>query len=130
MDGALVSSHSCYFADSHVSPQTRDRNMPNKGCERMETKAMWLIGYNNTDFLTLACISTRGTVHYILIAICFYRTEREWNNSLITKRVLFEVFDCFIPLFYIAFYQLNVVALRRELVGLFWGKFKYTMNNV
>lgn len=51
------------------------------------------------------------------------RTEREWNNSLITKRVLFEVFDCFIPLFYIAFYQLNVVALRRELVGLFWGKY-------
>ena len=43
-------------------------------------------------------------------------------NSLIIKRVLFEVFDCFLPLFYIAFYQLNVVALRRELVGLFWGK--------
>lgn len=35
--------------------------------------------------------------------------------------MLFEVFDCFLPLFYIAFYQLNVVALRRELVGLFWG---------
>ena len=35
---------------------------------------------------------------------------------------MFEVFDCFLPLFYIAFYQLNVVALRRELVGLFWGK--------
>ncbi|KAK3710543.1 hypothetical protein QZH41_009363 [Actinostola sp. cb2023] len=50
-----------------------------------------------------------------------HRTEREWNNSLITKRVMFEVFDCFIPLFYITFYQLNVVALRRELVGLFWG---------
>ncbi|XP_048585783.1 anoctamin-8 [Nematostella vectensis] len=50
-----------------------------------------------------------------------HRTEREWNNSLIIKRVMFEVFDCFLPLFYIAFYQLNVVALRRELVGLFWG---------
>ena len=52
----------------------------------------------------------------------FYRTEKDWDNSLIIKRVLFEVFDCFLPLFYIAFYQLNVVALRRELVGLFWGK--------
>ncbi|XP_073249226.1 anoctamin-10-like [Porites lutea] len=50
-----------------------------------------------------------------------HRTERDWDNSLIIKRVLFEVFDCFLPLFYIAFYQLNVVALRRELVGLFWG---------
>ena len=49
------------------------------------------------------------------------RTEKDWDNSLIIKRVLFEVFDCFLPLFYIAFYQLNVVALRRELVGLFWG---------
>nr|XP_058973340.1 anoctamin-10-like [Pocillopora verrucosa] len=50
-----------------------------------------------------------------------HRTEKDWDNSLIIKRVLFEVFDCFLPLFYIAFYQLNVVALRRELVGLFWG---------
>ena len=39
------------------------------------------------------------------------------------KRVLFELFDCYLPLFYIAFYQLNIIALRRELVGLFWGKF-------
>ena len=37
------------------------------------------------------------------------------------KRVLFELFDCFLPLFYIAFYQLDIVSLRRELVGLFWG---------
>lgn len=53
----------------------------------------------------------------------FDRTERDWDNSLIIKRVFFEIFDCFLPLFYIAFYQLNVVALRRELVGLFWGMY-------
>ena len=58
----------------------------------------------------------------LLLFLLLPRTEREWDNSLIIKRVLFEVFDCFLPLFYIAFYQLNVVALRRELVGLFWGK--------
>lgn len=68
----------------------------------------WKITWSN-----LCCLSC----HFLLLI----RTERDWDNSLIIKRVLFEVFDCFLPLFYIAFYQLNVVALRRELVGLFWG---------
>lgn len=61
----------------------------------------------------------------IHFSFLFNRTERDWDNSLIIKRVLFEVFDCFLPLFYIAFYQLNVVALRRELVGLFWGMHQF-----
>lgn len=52
----------------------------------------------------------------------FCRTESEWSRSLIVKRVAFEAFDCFLPLFYIAFYQLDVVNLRRELLGLFGGK--------
>jgi len=50
-----------------------------------------------------------------------HRTELQWNSSLIIKRVLFELFDCYLPLFYIAFYQLNIISLRRELIGLFWG---------
>eukprot|EP00795_Rhopilema_esculentum_P008383 gene8383-14358_t len=50
-----------------------------------------------------------------------HRTENRWNSSLIIKRVLFELFDCYLPLFYIAFYQLDIISLRRELVGLFWG---------
>ncbi|XP_028413837.1 anoctamin-8-like [Dendronephthya gigantea] len=50
-----------------------------------------------------------------------HRTESEWGRSLIVKRVAFEAFDCFLPLFYIAFYQLDVVNLRRELLGLFGG---------
>ena len=70
----------------------------------------------------LYCLS----FHFLLLI----RTERDWDNSLIIKRVLFEVFDCFLPLFYIAFYQLNVVALRRELVGLFWGMCSYLFFDV
>lgn len=35
------------------------------------------------------------------------------------KRVFFECFDCFMPLFYIAFYQLDVITLRAEIVSLF-----------
>lgn len=67
----------------------------------------------------IKCTSTFYLLIYFHISL--KRTEKDWDNSLIIKRVLFEVFDCFLPLFYIAFYQLNVVALRRELVGLFWG---------
>eukprot|EP00794_Sanderia_malayensis_P011886 gene11886-13118_t len=50
-----------------------------------------------------------------------HRTEQQYNSSLIIKKVLFELFDCYLPLFYIAFYQLNIISLRRELIGLFWG---------
>lgn len=50
-----------------------------------------------------------------------HRTEYQWTSSLTVKRVLFELFDCYLPLFYIAFYQLDIISLRRELVGLFWG---------
>lgn len=50
-----------------------------------------------------------------------HKTEHQWDGSHIIKRVLFELFDCYLPLFYIAFYQLDIVSLRRELIGLFWG---------
>lgn len=40
------------------------------------------------------------------------------------KRVLFECADCFLPLFYIAFYQFDVEALRNELIGLFYSEQK------
>lgn len=38
------------------------------------------------------------------------------------KRVFFECFDCFMPLFYIAFYQLDVITLRAEIVSLFMSE--------
>ena len=79
---------------------------------------MIFLFHNGTQFCTLL----RRELNCYNFLFFFYRTEKDWDNSLIIKRVLFEVFDCFLPLFYIAFYQLNVVALRRELVGLFWGK--------
>ncbi|XP_063728669.1 anoctamin-8-like [Symsagittifera roscoffensis] len=50
-----------------------------------------------------------------------HKTVAEWNNSLVIKRFLFEAFDCYLPLFYIAFYRLDINSLRSELVGLFWG---------
>eukprot|EP00811_Abedinium_folium_P017634 NODE_2655_length_2171_cov_10.424168.p1 GENE.NODE_2655_length_2171_cov_10.424168~~NODE_2655_length_2171_cov_10.424168.p1 ORF type:complete len:690 (+),score=159.17 NODE_2655_length_2171_cov_10.424168:229-2070(+) len=48
-----------------------------------------------------------------------HRFIHEHENSLILKRFLFEAFDCYIALFYVAFFQQDIVKLRRELVALF-----------
>eukprot|EP00127_Corallochytrium_limacisporum_P001754 Clim_evm8s78 gene=Clim_evmTU8s78 len=48
-----------------------------------------------------------------------YRTEEQFMNAVLIKRFLFEAMDCYLPLLYIAFYQVNIVRLRTELVSLF-----------
>ncbi|KAK3237448.1 hypothetical protein CYMTET_52480 [Cymbomonas tetramitiformis] len=48
-----------------------------------------------------------------------HRTESSFENSLILKRFLFEAFDCYISLFYLAFYELDVMKVRTELVALY-----------
>eukprot|EP01006_Ploeotia_vitrea_P047465 TRINITY_DN67131_c4_g1_i1.p1 TRINITY_DN67131_c4_g1~~TRINITY_DN67131_c4_g1_i1.p1 ORF type:complete len:663 (-),score=77.58 TRINITY_DN67131_c4_g1_i1:95-1846(-) len=48
-----------------------------------------------------------------------WRTDREFEFALVVKRLCFEFCDCFLPLFYIAFYTLDIMALRSELVSLF-----------
>eukprot|EP00854_Cymbomonas_tetramitiformis_P001394 gene1394-1997_t len=40
-----------------------------------------------------------------------HRTESSFENSLILKRFLFEAFDCYISLFYLAFYELDVMKV-------------------
>jgi hypothetical protein len=69
------------------------------------------------------CVSIINSVYSRLAAWCTdlenHRTVQRWHNSLVVKRVFFECFDCFMPLFYIAFYQLDVVTLRAEIVSLF-----------
>ena len=45
------------------------------------------------------------------------RTELEYENNVIIKRFFFEAFDCYIALFYLAFFQFDVVRLRLELTG-------------
>ncbi|KAF0695410.1 Aste57867_13759 [Aphanomyces stellatus] len=48
-----------------------------------------------------------------------HKTIEEFDDALILKRFLFEAFDCYIALFYLAFCQLDVVLLRNELVSLY-----------
>ncbi|KAL3923734.1 MAG: hypothetical protein SGILL_001484 [Bacillariaceae sp.] len=48
-----------------------------------------------------------------------HMTEESFQNSLILKRFLFECFDCYVALFYLAFYERDVERLRMELVAVF-----------
>lgn len=48
-----------------------------------------------------------------------HETQTAHDNSLILKRFLFEAFDCYIVLFYLAFYERDVERLRDELVAVF-----------
>lgn len=48
-----------------------------------------------------------------------HETEVAHENSLILKRFLFEAFDAYIILFYLAFFEKDVGKLRSELVSLF-----------
>jgi anoctamin-10 len=46
-------------------------------------------------------------------------TQDAYDNSLILKRFLFEAFDCYVVLFYLAFYERDVDRLRMELIAVF-----------
>jgi anoctamin-10 len=48
-----------------------------------------------------------------------HKTEDSFRDSLTLKRFLFECFDCYIALFYLAFYERDVERLRMELVAVF-----------
>lgn len=48
-----------------------------------------------------------------------HRHEDAHRASLIVKRFLFEAFDCYIALFYLAFWDLNIMKVRAELQGMF-----------
>lgn len=48
-----------------------------------------------------------------------HETQTSHDHSLILKRFLFEAFDCYIVLFYLAFYERDVERLRLELVAVF-----------
>eukprot|EP00658_Telonema_sp_P-2_P062257 TRINITY_DN5092_c0_g1_i1.p1 TRINITY_DN5092_c0_g1~~TRINITY_DN5092_c0_g1_i1.p1 ORF type:complete len:734 (+),score=185.73 TRINITY_DN5092_c0_g1_i1:40-2241(+) len=60
-----------------------------------------------------------GMVAEWLTSLENHRTEHDHQSSLIAKRFLFEAFDAYIGLFYIAFYELDVTKLRTELVAVY-----------
>eukprot|EP00559_Dactyliosolen_fragilissimus_P006979 CAMPEP_0184856590 /NCGR_PEP_ID=MMETSP0580-20130426/1767_1 /TAXON_ID=1118495 /ORGANISM="Dactyliosolen fragilissimus" /LENGTH=299 /DNA_ID=CAMNT_0027351693 /DNA_START=1439 /DNA_END=2338 /DNA_ORIENTATION=+ len=48
-----------------------------------------------------------------------HETENDFDNSLTFKRFLFEAFDAYLVLFYLAFYEQDIDKLRSELVNIF-----------
>ena len=48
-----------------------------------------------------------------------HKTDEKYENALILKRFLFEAFDCYIALFYLAFFELDIIRLRSELMALY-----------
>lgn len=48
-----------------------------------------------------------------------HQTQLNFSNSLILKRFMFEAFDCYVALFYLAFYERDISKLRTELISVF-----------
>jgi anoctamin-10 len=48
-----------------------------------------------------------------------HETSLNHRNSIVLKRFLFEAFDCYVALFYLAFYERDVDRLRLELMTVF-----------
>ena len=69
------------------------------------------------------CILTLNSLYRVvaemLTTIENHETETSHSSSLILKRFLFEAFDCYVALFYLAFYERDVDRLRSELVTVF-----------
>jgi hypothetical protein len=69
------------------------------------------------------CISTLNSLYRVIAEqLTHYenhQTELSHINSLVLKRFLFEAFDCYVALFYLAFYERDIIRLRMELIGIF-----------
>ena len=84
----------------------------------------------NSNFMSLVPVILHTVVVMLLNSIYRYvaewltdlenhRFEHQHENSLIIKRFLFEAFDCYLPLFYIAFFEQCIIKLRGEMIALF-----------
>jgi anoctamin-10 len=73
--------------------------------------------------LHIVCISTLNYIYRLiaekLTAWENHETTVNHRNSLILKRFLFEAFDCWVALFYLAFYERDIERLRLELIAVF-----------
>ncbi|CAK4703945.1 unnamed protein product [Aphanomyces euteiches] len=83
----------------------------------------WLLPYFPT-VLHASCILFLN-MQYRTVAVQLtdwenHQTIEEFEDALVLKRFLFEAFDCYIALFYLAFCQLDVVLLQTELIQLYY----------
>lgn len=64
------------------------------------------------------CIHVLQSTKYVFCS----RTMERWYSSLVAKRVVFLAIAYFMPLFYTAFYQLDVIVLKAEIASLFMSQ--------
>jgi len=73
--------------------------------------------------LHAVCIFTLNSIYRVVAEALTswenHETSVNYRNSVILKRFLFEAFDCYVALFYLAFYERDVDRLRNELVAVF-----------
>lgn len=73
--------------------------------------------------LHVICIFTLNNIYRVVAGALTswenHETELSHRNSLVLKRFLFEAFDCYVALFYLAFYERDVDRLRMELIAVF-----------
>jgi len=71
----------------------------------------------------VACIFTLNAIYRVIAEALTewenHETEAAHKSSIILKRFLFESFDCYVALFYLAFYERDVDRLRAELMMVF-----------
>mmetsp|Transcript_35646 Transcript_35646/g.54530 ORF Transcript_35646/g.54530 Transcript_35646/m.54530 type:complete len:239 (+) Transcript_35646:1382-2098(+) len=48
-----------------------------------------------------------------------HKYQSTYNNSLLCKRFVFEFFDCFLPLIYFGWWELNYKVLRQNVISLY-----------
>ena len=73
--------------------------------------------------LHVVCIFVLNKIYRIVAEALTVWENHETNithrNSIVLKRFLFEAFDCYVALFYLAFYERDVDRLRLELMTVF-----------
>ena len=73
--------------------------------------------------LHVICILTLNSIYRVVAKALTswenHETNIDHRNSLVLKRFLFEAFDCYVALFYLAFYERDVNRLRMELIAVF-----------
>ena len=86
------------------------------------TSSSWWRSYIPA-ILHMVCIMVLNTT-YSKIATALtqwenHETHQDYANALVLKRFLFEMFDCYVSLFYLAFFERDMDRLRLELVTIF-----------
>jgi len=86
------------------------------------TSSSWWRSYIPA-ILHMVCIMVLNTT-YSKIATSLtqwenHETHQDYANALVLKRFLFEMFDCYVSLFYLAFFERDMDRLRLELVTIF-----------